>query len=290
MGPTEPPTNNKTLAILHAARAGGYAVPAIAAYNFEGVVAIIRAAEHLRSPAIIILFPWSLQYAGATFVRAAADACRVAEVPVSLHLDHCQDPKLVRAAADIEAGFDSIMCDTSHSERAESLALTRELAAYCRARGIAVEAEPGRIEGGEDGVAETADLGGVLTTPEQALEFVDAGIDLLAPAFGNVHGEYGPRGIRLEYDRLHAVHEAVGERVHLVLHGSDPFDEDTFQRCIEAGITKVNLNKGMNSHYLRVHKEMQGQPLTAIIEKATDAMQGAVETYMKWLRSAGKAV
>lgn len=100
-----------------------------------------------------------------------------------------------------ELPFDSIMVDMSHHEKAENLSKTKDLVAYCHARGIATEAEPGRIEGGEDGVSDTADLTGLMTTAEEAQQFVDAGVDLLAPAFGNVHGEYGPRGIVLDYDR-----------------------------------------------------------------------------------------
>jgi fructose-bisphosphate aldolase, class II len=61
--------------------------------------------------------------------------------------------------------------------------------------GIAAEAEPERIEGGEDGVGDTTDLEGLLTTLEEAREFIDCGIDWLAPDFGNVHGGYRPRGI-----------------------------------------------------------------------------------------------
>lgn len=282
-------SNNKTMQILNAARAGGYAVPGMCCYNLEAIMATVRAAEAANSPAMVLLFPWAMTYAGTTLVRAAADACQNAKVPVSLHLDHCQTPEMVREAADIEKGFDSIMCDMSHYEREENLALTRELVDYCHERGIATEAEPGRIEGGEDGVAETADLEGVLTTPEQAIEFVDTGIELLAPAFGNVHGEYGPRGIRLEYDRLEKVNATVGDRVHLVLHGADPFDEAIFQRCIKAGVTKININKGMNKHYARVQEEMRGKPLTSVIEAGTMAMQKAIEEYMVWLGCAGKA-
>ncbi|KAH7134164.1 ketose-bisphosphate aldolase [Dactylonectria macrodidyma] len=282
-------SSNKTMQILDAARAGGYAVPGMCCYNLEGVMATVKAAEAANSPAMVLLFPWAMQYAGTTLVRAAADACQHAKVPVSLHLDHCQTPELVRRAADMERAFDSIMCDMSHYEREENLALTRELVDYCHARGIAAEAEPGRIEGGEDGVAETADLSGVLTTPEQAVEFADTGIELLAPAFGNVHGEYGPRGIRLEYDRLESVNATVGDRVHLVLHGADPFDEAIFKRCIAAGVTKININKGMNKHYARVQEEMRGKPLTSVIEAGTEAMQKAIEEYMVWLGSAGKA-
>lgn len=183
--------------------------------------------------------------------------------------------------------FDSIMCDMSHYDN--NLALTRELTAYCEKKGIATEAEPGLIEGGEDGIADTVDLESILTTPEQAEEFVETGIKLLAPAFGNVHGEYGPRGINLQYERLQSVNVAVGDRVFLALHGADPFDEEILRKCMEAGITKVNINKGMNNHFVKVMGEMTGQPLTRIIEAETDAMQKAVEGYMVWLGSAGKA-
>lgn len=282
-------SNNRTMKILNAARAGGYAVPGMCCYNLESVLATVRAAEKAKSPAMVLLFPWAMAYAGTILVRAAADACHNAKVPVSLHLDHCQSPELVRQAADIEDGFDSIMCDMSHYDRDESLKLTRELSDYCHERGIASEAEPGRIEGGEDGVPETADLGSVLTTPEEAGEFADLGIELLAPAFGNVHGNYGPRGIQLDYDRLESVNAAVGKRVHLVLHGADPFDENIFKRCINSGVTKININKGMNDHYARVQREMQGKPLTSVIEAGTAAMQEAIEVYMQQFGSTGKA-
>lgn len=257
-------------------------------YNMESIIATVRAAEAARSPAMILLFPWAIQYASDALVLAAANAAHSASVPISLHLDHAQTPELVRRAADIPDAFDSIMCDMSHYEKEENLKLTSELATYCHERGIAAEAEPGRIEGGEDGVAETADLEGLLTTPEEAQIFVDTGIEMLAPAFGNVHGEYGPRGIRLEYDRLESINKAVGDKVFLVLHGADPFNEEIFTKCIKAGVSKVNINKGMNKHYARVQEEMAGKPLTSVIEKGTDAMQKAIERYMTWLGSAGK--
>ncbi len=65
-----------------------------------------------------------------------------------------------------------------------------------------VDQECSRINGGEDGVQDTGDLEGLLTTAEEALEFVETGIDFLAPAFGNVHGNYGGvENIRLDYER-----------------------------------------------------------------------------------------
>ena len=257
-------------------------------YNLEGILATVRAAEAKRSAAMIQLFPWAIHYADGLLVHAAASAARKATVPITVHMDHAQTPEIIRYAADL-GGFDSIMVDMSHYEKAENLSLTRELVEYCHARGIATEAEPGRIEGGEDGVADTADLEGMLTTPEESREFVDTGIDWLAPAFGNVHGEYGPRGIQLEYGRLQSINEAVGREVKLVLHGADPFTEEIFRTCIDCGVSKININKVLNNEYVRVQAEMAGKvPLTTLLEEATNAMQKAVEGCIDRLESGGR--
>ncbi|EFE37709.1 hypothetical protein TRV_07644 [Trichophyton verrucosum HKI 0517] len=282
--------DNRALPLLDAAVAGKYAVPGMCCYNLEGILATVRAAEAKRSPAMVLLFPWAIEYADGLLVQAAARACRNASVPVTLHMDHAQSPEIIKRAADMSPTFDSIMVDMSHYEKAENLALTRELVEYCNARGIATEAEPGRIEGGEDGVADTADLEGLLTTPEESQEFVDTGIDWLAPAFGNVHGEYGPRGIQLDYDRLQRINKAVGKKTKLVLHGADPMTKEIFEKCIECGVSKVNINKVMNNEYMKVQKEFAGRvPITKLHELATDAMQRAVERSMDLLGSAGKA-
>lgn len=283
-----PLTDNRALRILDHAADNHYGVPAMCCYNVEGILATVRAAEAKRSPAMILLFPWAVHYADGILVHAAAEAARNASVPVTVHMDHAQTPEIIRRAVDLR-GFDSIMVDMSHYEKAENLALTRELVEYCHARGIATEAEPGRIEGGEDGVADTADLEGLLTTPEESQEFVDTGIDWLAPAFGNVHGEYGPRGIQLEYDRLQSINQAVGKQVRLVLHGADPFTKEIFQKCIDCGVSKININKVLNNEYIKVQQEKAGKvPLTALLEEATNEMQKAVERCMYMLGSTGR--
>lgn len=283
--------SNRALPLLDAAVSGGYAVPGMCCYNLEGILATVRAAEAKRSPAMILLFPWAMQYAGGHLVHAAAAAARDASVPVSVHMDHAQSPEIIRRAADLKPlTFDSIMVDMSHHEKEENLALTRQLVEYCHARGIATEAEPGRIEGGEDGVADTADLQGMLTDPAEARQFVDTGITWLAPAFGNVHGEYGPRGVQLEYDRLQGINDAVGKEVRLVLHGADPFTKEIFDRCVACGVSKVNINKLMNGEYVRVQAERAGKvPITKLHEEATDAMQKAVERVMDLMGSTGRA-
>ena len=198
--------SNRAIRMLNAAAAGHYGVLGVVAYNMEAVVACIQAAERKRSPLQILLFPWALQYS-TILVDFVASAARKATVPITVHLDHAQDAEVIKRAANLKAAdgtpaFDSIMVDMSHFEKEENLARTRELVAYCHERGIATEAEPGRIEGGEDGVQDTAELEGMMTTAEEIDEFVATGIDFIAPAFGNVHGDYhGVENIHLDYER-----------------------------------------------------------------------------------------
>lgn len=190
---------NRHKCILRDAEAGRYGVIAAIAYNIEQVLGLVRAAETARSPLIIQFFPWAIEVTDGLLVRAAADAAQRASVPISIHLDHAQSEAIIKRAADLP--FNSIMVDMSHYEKKINLKKTRELVQYCNEHQKDTEAEPGRIEGGEDGVMDTAGLEACMTTAEEVDEFVDTGVDVLAPAFGNVHGEYGPRGPQLDFER-----------------------------------------------------------------------------------------
>lgn len=129
-------------------------------YNVEHITAFVQAAEQARSPLIIQLFPSSLKQTP-SLVFAAAAAAKRASVPISVHLDHAQDYEQIKDVAN-SLPFDSIMVDMSHYEKEDNLAKTRVLRDYCHERGITVEAETGRIEGGEDGIMDTGDLEGML--------------------------------------------------------------------------------------------------------------------------------
>jgi fructose-bisphosphate aldolase class II len=201
-------SSNRTIQILKAAAKGKYGVIAAIAYNLEQLYGLIRAAEEARSPLIIQFFPWAITFWDGLLVRAAAEASSRASVPISIHLDHAQDEAVIMRAADT-LPFDSIMVDMSHYEKADNLSKTARLVKYCNERGIATEAEPGRIEGAEDGVMDTAGLEASKTTPEEVNEFIATGVDSLAPAFGNVHGEYGRTGPQLDFER--SVVSCVGD-------------------------------------------------------------------------------
>ena len=283
--------SNRAKDIVNKAYEGKYGIAAMCCYNLEGIIATVRAAETKKSPVLIQLFPAAIEYADGLLLHAAQEAADKASVPIGVHMDHAQTPEIIRRSADL-GGFDGIMVDMSHYERDENLRLSKELVQYCNERGIITECEPGRINGTEDGIQDTIDLEAILTTPEQAEDFVSLGIDWLAPAFGNVHGPYGPRGPQLEWDRLDRIHAAVGDRVRLVLHGAHEkyFQQDLLRKCISHGMAKFNINAHMNNEYTALGEQLTGkEPLSTVILKQTDAMQKVIEELMDFLMSSGKA-
>ncbi|KAH0345676.1 aldolase, partial [Aureobasidium melanogenum] len=288
-------TNNPAVRMLNAAAQGKYGVLGVVSYNLETIIGAIRAAEAKKAPLQILLFPWALHYSP-SFVSAAAEACAAASVPVTLHMDHAQDPEVIKRAAELKKHdgtpmFDSIMVDMSHYEKEENLAKTTELVKLCHSKGIATEAEPGRIEGGEDGVKDTAELEGMMTTAEEVDDFIATGIDFLAPAFGNVHGDYhGVENIHLDYERLESIQKKVDGRVQIVLHGTNEFIPEILSKCIERGVTRVNVNKMVLSDYFAYTAEKTGKvPLTEQLETGTDLIKKQCEYWIDNMGCAGKA-
>ncbi|CAI4212095.1 unnamed protein product [Parascedosporium putredinis] len=133
-----------------------------------------------------------MHFQGPAFIRYAADVAHQASVPISIHLDHCLKPEDADLA--LECAFDSIMVDGSLFEEQENIRYVKSVVDRAKAKGITVEAELGRMEGGEDGLP-TIDLESVWTDPDVAADFVrQTGVHFLAPSFGNVHGPYPSGG------------------------------------------------------------------------------------------------
>ncbi|OQE91233.1 hypothetical protein PENNAL_c0010G02993 [Penicillium nalgiovense] len=277
--------SNRYKHILREAEIGHYGVIAVIAYNLEQILGFVRAAETARSPLIIQLFPWAIEVTDGLLVRAAADAAKRATVPISVHLDHAQSETIIKRAAELP--FDSIMVDMSHYDKKTNLKKTRELVQYCNEREKATEAEPGRIEGGEDGVMDTAGLEACLTTSEEVDEFIDTGVDVLAPAFGNVHGEYGPRGPQLDFERFEMVRARANGRINLAIHGTNGFAPELIKRCVAAGVTKINVNRlVLDDYYDHLRENVGKMPHTQLIE---EGIQKVTDLTIKWMEICGSA-
>lgn len=109
-------------------------------------------------------------FQGPLFVEFAASLCHSATVPVALHLDQCLEEKDVDVALSLP--FDSIMVDGSRGDPEENIAFVSKVVETAKKKGIPIEAEPGRIQGGESGIP-AAEMESLYTNPEEGAEFVD---------------------------------------------------------------------------------------------------------------------
>ncbi|CAG8930616.1 unnamed protein product [Penicillium salamii] len=254
-------------------------------------MAVIRAAEAKRSPALVEIFPWTMHFQGPFFVKYIVEAAHAASVPIGVHLDHCMDPADVEQALNLP--IDSIMVDASRLEPEENIQYCRRITEQAKMRGITVEAEMGRINGGEDGIPDAGHLEEILTDPQHAADFTQrTGVHFLAPSFGNIHGPY-PEGGSEKYwqlGRFKSIADAIGPSVPLVIHGTHPVPDWLFRKAIDAGARKININRNARDEYTKFVAENAGRlELTALKEQSVAIYQKSVEELMDVLGSAGKA-
>jgi fructose-bisphosphate aldolase class II len=123
--------------------------------------------------------------------------------------------------------------------------------------------------------------------------FIAAGIDILAPSIGNVHGDYGPTGPaegQLHYDRLEAIDKQINKRVLVALHGTNDFPAEVMQQCIRSGAVKLNVNKlllEVGNEVLKEHAPTTS--LAKLIDMQINAIQKETERWMDICGSSGKA-
>ena len=203
--------------------------------NMEMVKGAIRAAEELNTPIILQIAEVRLKNSplhlmGPMMVQAAKEA----KVDVAVHLDHGLTFETVDKALGL--GFTSVMLDASTLPFEENIAKVKTVVEKARKYGATVEAELGLVGGSEDG---SCDHGIRCTDPDDAVVYArETGIDALAVAIGNAHGNY-PVAPTLAFDVLEKIHEKVD--IPLVLHGGSGITDKDFQRAISLGIRKVNI-------------------------------------------------
>jgi len=273
--------------LLDAAQSEGYAIGAFNVYNLEGVRAVIRAAEHARSPVMLQLHPSAHQHGGSPLVALCLEAARSAAVAVAVHLDHSSSETDIRNA--LAAGMTSIMADGSHLPYADNVAFTRQIVELAHPQNAAVEAELGRLSGTEDGLTIPA-YEAKLTDPAEAVDFVSqTRVDALAVCIGNVHGRYRNEP-QLDFDRLRAIRQSIS--TPLVLHGASGLPESVVQQAIHLGICKFNVNTEVREAYietLRQQLQLPASPdLIALMQETETAMQNVIAAKLRLFGSTGK--
>lgn len=240
--------------------------------NMEMVRGAIRAAEELDTPIILQIAEVRLKNSplhlmGPMMVQAAKEA----KVDVAVHLDHGLTFESVDKA--LELGFTSVMLDASTLPFEENIARVKAVVEKARKYGATVEAELGLVGGSEDG---SCDHGIRCTDPDDAVVYArETGIDALAVAIGNAHGNY-PVAPTLAFDVLEKIHEKVD--IPLVLHGGSGITDKDFQKAISLGIRKVNIaTASFNSLTAHVEKYMESTDKHNFFDLNEAMVQGTYE-------------
>lgn len=221
--------------------------------TLDGVWAVVDAAHELQVPVIVGVSEGERDYVGVHEIAAVIRSVRERrDQPVFLNADHTYSFDRVKEA--IDAGFDAVIFDGAQLSFEDNVSTTKKCVDYARASGrdIIVEGELGFI-GTSSKVLDTIPEGAVvgadnMTKPDVAAAFVKAtGIDLLAPAVGNIHGVVKGGDPALNIGRVKDIAGAVG--IPLVLHGASGNSAEDIQGAIKAGVSIVHVNTELRLAY-----------------------------------------
>lgn len=213
-------------------------------WTLKGIVA---AAKDLQVPVVVGVSEGEREFLGDRQILALVASFRDGDgIPLYLNADHTHSLESAMAAARV--GFNSIVFDLSALPIEENIRQTKAAVEILKDinPSILIEGEIGDIGTGSQIHDVAPDLSRGLTTPEQAKAFVEAtGIDILAPAVGNMHGMLrsmvqGKTKKHLDIERIAAIKRATGTL--LTLHGGSGTDDVDFVRAIDAGMNIIHVN------------------------------------------------
>ncbi len=269
-------TTEQYAAMLDAASAGDYALPAVNVTSSQTLNGTMRGLAEAGADGIIQVTTGAAEYlsgaAGdmALGARALAEYARVLAdrypVLIALHTDHAPPEKFDgfvrplieesrrRRRRGEQPLFNSHMFDGSTLPLSENLKFSARLLDELAPLDIVLEVESGVVGGEEDGIAgPEAGRSELYTTTEDLMHVVDAlgsgerGRYLVAATFGNVHGVYAPGNVQLRPQvlrdgQLALAEKRPGARFQYVFHGSSGSEPNQVREAISGGVVKINLD------------------------------------------------
>ena len=240
------------------ARKNQYAIGAYNINNLEWTRAILRAAAETNTPVLIQVSMGAAKYMGGykfvkDMVEDQMDAMEI-KVPVILNLDHGDYDAAIEC---INLGYSSVMFDGHKLPIEENYAKTKEIVQLAHSRGIAVEAEIGKVGENQDTSS------GELADVEDAMAFAAMGVDRLACGIGNIHGIYPANWPGLDFDRLQEI-----AKVNI---------NTEFQLAFQDATRKYIENE------LDLNKEQKGYDPRKLLLPGTDAITAKMKDMIEWL-------
>ena len=245
--------------LMKHAKENKYAVGYFESWNLESTLAVVRAAENMRSPVMIgvcgtyIGEPKRKYKESLTVYQAMlAQIAEEASVPVALLLNEADDENMVLQAA--QCGFDMVMFAPVFASEAlplqELTQIQKRIAAEAHKHGVAVEGEVGELPLFNSATGELHE--GEDTDPELCGQFVEeTGIDTVAVAVGNCHLKEDGM-VTINYEALQTLAEKIN--IPLVLQGGTSIAKEDLSKAASMGVCKVNFGTGLKRAVLNTMK------------------------------------
>ena len=244
--------------------------------------AVVAAAHEVKAPVIVGASEGERSFLGTAQIAALVKSLREEHgFPIFLNADHTHSLDSAMAAA--RNGFDAIVFDLSALPFEENIRRTKQAIEALKSINpdILVEGEIGDIGAGSEIHERASDHPKILTTAEEANHFVEStGVDILAPAVGNMHGMLqtmlqGDAKKRLDLVRIREIKSAV--RCFLTLHGGSGTEDSDLQNAIAAGINIVHINTELRVAWRYSLEEALAQnPREVVPYKLLPAVERAV--------------
>ena len=287
--------------LMQRARQQHFAVGAFNIDNQETLIAICRAAQKLDAPVLIEVSQGEVDAMGLENVRDMLDNY-IEEYGIEAYLNLDHSPSVESCKRAIDAGYEFIHIDISQADKdagdEKIIAGTKEVVEYAKFTGALVESEPHYFGGSSnlhDEAIDYEEIKKTFSTPEGASQFVDTtGIDTFAAAIGNLHGKY-PVPKQLDLELLERIHEALGDKKNISLHGGSGTPLHFFEEAAKIGVTKININSDMRYVFRKtLEKVLRENPdeyaVVKLMPEVYEAVQTVVEEKIMAFGSRGKAV
>jgi fructose-bisphosphate aldolase class II len=281
--------SNKNISLLECvkqAKEKGVAIGHFNISNLEGFWAVILGAKELNVPVIIGVSEGERDFIGIREIAVLVKNYReYTGQLVFLNADHTYSFDRVKEV--IDAGFDSVIFDGTELSFEENVDITKKCVEYAKSKNtnILVEAEIGFI-GKSSKVLDILPEGvGKMTTSEEAKSFIEkTGIDMLAPAVGNVHGMIKGGEPTLDISRIKEIAESI--KVPIVLHGASGNSVEDIREAIKAGVSIIHINTELRIAFkkglmLALQENPEEISPYKYLRTARTAMQKVVEEKLK---------
>ncbi|MCP1108929.1 class II fructose-bisphosphate aldolase [Ohessyouella blattaphilus] len=237
-----------------------YAVGYFESWSLESTLAMVRAAENMKSPIMIGVCG---TYVGepkrkykesvAVYQAMLAEIAHEAKVPVALLLNEADDEQLVLDAAAV--GFDMVMFAPIFASEAlpldELTKIQKRIAKRAHEMDVLVEGEVGELPLFNSATGELHE--GEVTDPKVCEDFVkETGVDTIAVAVGNCHLKEDGL-VTIDFEALKTLVERI--EIPLVLHGGTSISHEDLSKAASMGVAKVNFGTGMKRVALTAMKE-----------------------------------